>query len=88
MELIFGEENVGRVINHSEQRTVRAHTLSWDFTDDPIAIIQNSDGSVTYANIDWNKIHWFDNVTFSASFSFEKEIEAADSDKINEFLSQ
>lgn len=60
MELIFGEENVGRVINHSGQRTVRAHTLSWDFT--------------------------FDSV-IPVSFSIEKEIEAADSDKIDEFLS-
>ena len=33
-------------------------------------------------NIDWNKMHWFNNMPF------EKEIEAADSDKIDEFLSQ
>lgn len=54
-----------------------------DFTDESIAITHNSDGSVTYTtNIDWNKIHWFNNMPF------EKEIEAADSDKIDEFLSQ
>lgn len=60
MELTFGEEDVVRVINHSGQRTVRAHTLSWDFT--------------------------FDSV-IPVSISIEKEIEAADSDKIDEFLS-
>lgn len=58
-----------------------------DFTDESIAIMHNPDGSVTYTNIDWNKIHWFDNITFSTPFSIEKEIKAADSDKIDEFLS-
>lgn len=88
MELTFGEEDVVRAINNLEQRTVRAHTISWDFTDEPIAITHNSDGSVTYTNTDWNKIHWFDNITFSTPFSIEKEIKAADSDKIDEFLLQ
>ena len=48
---------------------------------------QRTDGSVTYTNTDWYKIHWFDNITFSTPFSIEKEIKAADNDKIDEFLS-
>lgn len=83
MELTFGEEDVVQVINDLEQRTVRDYVLSCE----PIAITHNSDGSVTYTNTDWNKIHWFDNITFSTPFSIEKEIKAADSDKIDEFLS-
>lgn len=92
MDLIFGEENVGQVINHSEQRTVRAHTLSWDYTDEPIQIMYNPDGSVfcndlkLFHYINGDKIHWSDSV-IPESFSIEKEIEAADSDKIDEFLS-
>lgn len=82
MELTFGEEDVVRVINGLEQRTVRAHTISCE----PITITHNSDGSVTYDNINWDRIHWCDDLTFSESFSIEKEIEAADSDKVDEFL--